>query len=111
MFDVRLDITIVSGLFRCRNNREQREVATTIVFDNAIVKNRIRMMINDETKCLRCFLRGRHGESRCPLLPRVNATSCAWTWDDFCLLRPDWQLRFEGHYYTAVLSCVPSRAF
>jgi hypothetical protein len=45
MFDTRLDITIVSGLFR---NKEQGEVAATIVFDNAIVKNRIKTIINDE---------------------------------------------------------------
>jgi hypothetical protein len=48
MFDTRLDITIVSGLFRRHNNKEQGEVAATIVFDNAIVKNRIKTIINDE---------------------------------------------------------------
>jgi len=39
---------LCQGSFVAVMDKEQREVATTIVFDNAIVKNRIKMIINDE---------------------------------------------------------------
>jgi hypothetical protein len=39
---------LCQGSFITVMDKGQREVATTIVFDNAIVKNRIKMIINGE---------------------------------------------------------------